>query len=145
MERLDAFLQDWSTIRHPPWCLILRCLKKAKDQQATLFLITPNWSAQLPKVSNGSHDVDRLPKVSTSTGQPPSAKRQCKSPANANSAESGRMAHFWRSLTNKGFSSKVEKLLSSSWRKGTHKNHDSAWRKWEQWCINKHVSPISSS
>ena len=48
-------------------------------------------------------------------------------------------------LSNKGISKEVEGLLSTFWRKGTHKNYDSAWRKWEQWCISTHVSPISAS
>ena len=81
-ERVDAFLQDWSTVRgyaHPPWCLISRCLKKAKDQQATLVLITPNWSAQpwFPVALMMSIDYPRcLPRqdnllVATANADPP--------------------------------------------------------------------------
>lgn len=81
-ERVDAFLQDWSTIRgyaHPPWCLISRCLKKARDQQATLVLITPNWPAQpwFPVALMMSIDYPRcLPQqdnllVATANADPP--------------------------------------------------------------------------
>ena len=48
-----------------------------------------------------------LPKVSPSMGQPPSGNSQCKSSSNANSAESFHIAHFQRSLIDKGFSSKL--------------------------------------
>ena len=142
-ERVDTFLQDWSTVRgyaHPPWCLISRCLKKTKDQQATLVLITPNWSAQ-PWFSVALMMSIDYPRC---VPQQNNLLMATANASNANSAESGHMAHFWRSLTDKGFSSEVEDLLSSSWRKGTHKNYDSAWKKWEQCCINKHASPISS-
>ena len=140
-EGVDAFLQDWLTVRgyaHPPWCLI----ELSEEGQGPTSSTSPDYPQLVctTMAPSGFHDVNRLPKVSTSTGQPPSGNSQCKSPANANSAESGRVAHFRRSLTEKDFSSEVEELLSSSWRKGTHKNYDSAWRKW---CINKLASPIS--
>ena len=81
-EKVDAFLQDWSAVRgyaHPPWCLISRCLKKAKDQQATLVLITSNWSAQpwFPVALMMSIDYPRcLPQqdnflVATANADPP--------------------------------------------------------------------------
>ena len=121
--------------------------KMPEEGQGPTSNTSPDYSHMVctTMVSSGPHDVDRLPEVPPSTGQPSSGDSQRRSSTDSNSTESGRMAHFRRFLTDKGLSSKVEELLSSSWRKGTHKNNDTAWRKWEQWCINKHVSPISSS
>ena len=39
----------------------------------------------------------------------------------------------------------VKELLSASCRHRTHKNYDSAWRKWERWCADANTSPIRSS
>ena len=94
-------------------------------------------------VSNGSHNVNRLSKTSSISGQSSGGNSKCGPIKHANITESGRMAHFRGSLSDK--EKGVEDLLSTSWRKGIHKNYDSAWRKWELWCISNHVSPISVS
>ena len=96
-------------------------------------------------VSNGSQNVNRLSKISSTSGQSSGGNSKCGPTKFADTTESGSMDHFRGSLLDKGISKEVENLLSSSWRKGTHKNYDSAWRKWEQWCISNHVSPISAS
>ena len=36
-------------------------------------------------------------------------------------------------------------LIISAWRDSTNKNYDSAWRKWETWCDQKHINPLSAS
>ena len=57
----------------------------------------------------------------------------------------GRMAHFRASASNQGFSQEVTNLLGASWREGTHKNYNSAWGKWEDWCLSAEVSPCAAS
>ena len=57
----------------------------------------------------------------------------------------GRLAYFRQSLSEQGLSTEVKALLSASWRHGTHKNYDSALRKWERWCADANTSPIRSS
>ena len=103
---------------------------------------TLDSSAMVP---NGSYNVNRLPQMSPPGGQSPRGNSKCRPTEHTSTTESGRMAHFRESLADRGISQEVESLLSASWRKGTHKNYDSAWRKWEQWCISHHVSPISAS
>lgn len=95
-------------------------------------------------VPNDSYNVNRLPQMSPPGGQSPGGNSKCRPSEHTSTTESGRMAHFRESLADRGISQEVESLLSASWRKGTHKNYDSAWRKWEQWCISHYVSPISA-
>lgn len=48
-EAVDAFLQDWSTIRgfaNPPWNLVPKVLGKVKAQEVDLVLVAPVWKAQ---------------------------------------------------------------------------------------------------
>ena len=48
-EAVDAFLQDWSTVKgfaNLPWSLIPRVLNQAQTQEADLVLVTPLWKAQ---------------------------------------------------------------------------------------------------
>ena len=96
-------------------------------------------------VSNGSHNVNRLSEVPSTSTQSFGGNSKCRSSKHSNTTGSDRMAYFRGFLSDSGISKEVEDLLSASWRKGTHKNYDSAWRKWEEWCISKHVSPISAS
>ena len=48
-EAIDAFLQDWSTVKgfaNPPWSLIPRVLNQVQTEEADLILVTPLWKAQ---------------------------------------------------------------------------------------------------
>lgn len=54
------------------------------------------------------------------------------------------MAYLGQSLQNRGISGEAKELIISAWRDSTNKSYDSAWRKWEIWCNQKHVNPISA-
>jgi hypothetical protein len=46
----DALQQDWSKklgLLHPPIPMIIRCLQKVKDEQASAVLIAPGWLGML--------------------------------------------------------------------------------------------------
>ena len=96
-------------------------------------------------VSNSSQNVGGPPKMPPTSTRSSDGNSQCRSTTDTIPTRTNRLACFRRSLSDKGLPNEVEELLSASWRKGTHKNYDSAWRKWEQWCLNNHVSPISAS
>ena len=57
----------------------------------------------------------------------------------------GRMAHFRTTSAGLGLSQEVTSLLGASWRDGTHKNYNSAWGKWEEWCISAKIPPLAAT
>ena len=122
----------------PP--LVLDIKVSEKDQGSTSNnSLNHTQLVCLTVVSDGSEDVSRLPKV------PPSARILLAVIASANPPHTPVSPNLVPWLIS-GDPSMIKdfhhKLKKSSWRKGTHKNYDSVWRKWEQW---KHASPISSS
>ena len=42
-----------------------------------------------------------------------------------------------------GISSKASQLLAAGWSKGTNSTYQSAWRRWDSWCSEQHIDPIS--
>ena len=56
-----------------------------------------------------------------------------------------RLACIQRRLKGQGFSSESTALICASWRKGTAKSYQSAWKKWIDWCIKRQVDPCSTS
>ena len=43
-----------------------------------------------------------------------------------------------------GISEKASELITASWRSGTQKSYNSAWRKWASWCAERGQDPFSS-
>ena len=43
-----------------------------------------------------------------------------------------------------GISEKASELITASWRSGTRKSYNSAWRKWASWCAERGQDPFSS-
>ena len=58
---------------------------------------------------------------------------------------SSRVAHIQNTLTNQGISQESTDIIRKSWRKGTAKSYDSAWRRWVSWCDQRSVDPFSTS
>ena len=42
-----------------------------------------------------------------------------------------------------GISSKASQLLAAGWSRGTNTTYESAWRRWDSWCSEHQVDPIS--
>ena len=53
-------------------------------------------------------------------------------------SETDRLAQFRKALSENEISEEAGEMLTASWRQGTNKNYDSAWRKWES-CKKKGV------
>ena len=53
------------------------------------------------------------------------------------------MANMREALRAQGATSTVAALVSSSHRKGTQSVYSSHWKKWESWCRDKNIDPIS--
>jgi len=42
-----------------------------------------------------------------------------------------------------GISSEASQLLAAGWSRGTNSTYESAWRRWDSWCSERHIDPIS--
>ena len=94
-------------------------------------------------VSDCCSNVHRLPEATSSTQRHNAAHGELS--GSQSQDRIGRMAHFRASASNQGLSQEVTNLLGASWREGTHKNYNSAWGKWEEWCLSAEVSPCAAS
>ena len=64
---------------------------------------------------------------------------------NAGSPDPSRLAHIRRRLQSQGISADAASLICASWRKGTSKVYQTAWRRWVHWCDRRKVDPCSTS
>ena len=56
-----------------------------------------------------------------------------------------RMDHLQQRCTAEGLPKAVTQLLSSATRQSTNKAYDSAWGKWNSWCVRRKINPISTN
>ena len=56
----------------------------------------------------------------------------------------GRMEGIRERLLAEGISGEATTFIMASWRHKTNANYNSAWRKWESWCLTKSVDPFSA-
>ena len=95
-------------------------------------------------VPSHSATVHRLPSPATPDTRPTPPHSQHRGPKPESSNSVGRLAQIGRSLKDRGLSEEAEDLILSAWRDSTNKNYNSAWKKWESWCLHKHINPISA-
>ena len=73
-----------------------------------------------------------------STGKPTSTI------TNESAATSG-MANLQQSLAEQGFSERALQLYTGARRKGTQSVYNSAWKKWDSWCVEQKVNPFQAT
>lgn len=56
-----------------------------------------------------------------------------------------RMEVIRGSLRADGISQTVSSTILSSWRKGTNRQFNSSWRKWNSWCLQRDIDPVRAS
>ena len=56
-----------------------------------------------------------------------------------------RVAHIRNTLSNQGISQESADIICKSWRKGTTKSYESAWKRWVSWCEQRNTNPLSAS
>ena len=61
------------------------------------------------------------------------------------SIQSESMAPFDRHSRTKGFSEKVRKLITASWRAGTRKDYVCKFKQFNSWCSKRQIDPYSAS
>lgn len=90
--------------------------------------------------------------VCTGPSSPPGPPANFDSPGRSDSPSSSeripttsRLGCFRNNLKSYSLSEDTEKLLFSSWSKGTNSSYDSAWNKWTLWCLERQTDPFSVS
>ena len=58
---------------------------------------------------------------------------------------SSRVAHIRNMLSNQGISQESADIICKSWRKGTAKSYESAWKRGVSWCDQRNTNPLSAS
>ena len=96
-------------------------------------------------VSNDNAPMHRPPLTITSDTRSNAPHSQCRNSITQSSSSTGHLAYFRQSLTHQRISTEARELIISSWRDSSNKNYNSAWRKWELWCNQKCINPISTS
>uniref|UniRef100_A0A8W8ISQ8 Reverse transcriptase domain-containing protein n=1 Tax=Magallana gigas TaxID=29159 RepID=A0A8W8ISQ8_MAGGI len=88
--------------------------------------------------------------VCTGPSSPPGPPANFDSPGRSDSPSSSeripttsRLGCFRNNLKSYSLSEDTEKLLFSSWSKGTNSSYDSAWNKWTLWCLERQTDPFS--
>ena len=56
-----------------------------------------------------------------------------------------RVESFRTKLQEQGFSDKATQIICASWRRGTEKNYNTAWKKWIGWCNTRGTNPFSTN
>ena len=72
----------------------------------------------------------------------------CSEPTSAISTSESkisRLDHLRQRYKAEGLSSDATKLISRSWRQGTEKQYESAWKCWVSWCSGRKIDPFASS
>ena len=92
----------------------------------------------LGKVSGRTCDSPSEPHT---TEQP--SQTQPPPPGSEESAPNG-VACVRNRWQKEGISEKASELITASWRSGTRKSYNSAWRKWASWCAERGQDPFSS-
>ena len=51
----------------------------------------------------------------------------------------------WEKFSSAGFSEQAVSLISAGWSEGTNNAYQSAWHKWQCWCLGRTIDPFSAS
>jgi site-specific recombinase XerD len=145
-KRLHARLVNCSGLCEPS-LVSFNQMSEESSQRLSNFSISHPPMASPTMVSPSPTNDRGLPPVPTTTprSNDTGSGHTNQSESSITTTTVGRLAHFRRSITSQGIPEEVEKLLSASWRSGTNKNYESAWGKWERWCIEQCVNPISAT
>lgn len=86
------------------------------------------------------------PKSPFSTiGYPPESSRRVASPSDVEPSHSSHLSSIRDFLKTSGLSEDAQRICHASWRGGTEKSYESAWRKWFSWCCARKINPFQAS
>lgn len=90
-------------------------------------------------------DVDRISSVDTDGLENLNLSPGGSSPSDSQPHITvSRVEGIRRYYTSEGFSEQVKELLLHSWKPGTKSAYDSAWSKWNSWCLERSIDPFSA-
>ena len=69
--------------------------------------------------------------------------RQSTSSGCSRTAATSRLEVIRRRQQAEGISREASQLLAARWSKGTNSTYQSAWRRWDSWCSERQIDPIS--
>ncbi len=139
-EAVDAFLQDWSSVRgfaNPPWSLIPRVLNRVQTQEADLVLVTPLCKAQPWYALLLSMLVD-WPRLLPHQELVTPVGNMSANPILVVWSISGKALKL-----NQGLSDQATSLIAKSWRTKTSQSYDSLFKRWDRWCSERKTDPFS--
>ena len=138
-------------VEPPPIPISTLCTDRQKPTQGQdgqshsgSFDCTPLASSSMvPNPHKHADSSSHSPSVLTQSSSGPSGPT---TPIdNAGSPDPSRLAHIRRRLQSQGISADAASLICASWRKGTSKAYQTAWRRWVHWCDRRKVDPCSTS
>ena len=95
-------------------------------------------------VSSFTRTVSGLsPNASTATNTPVGPIWQATSPDGNRTTTISRLETIRHRQQADGISSKASQLLAAGWSKGTNSTYESAWKRWNSWCSERQIDPIS--
>lgn len=101
--------------------------------------------AKAALVSSPPSDVDRISSVDTDGLENLNLSPGGSSPSDSQPHITvSRVEGIRRYYTSEGFSEQVKELLLHSWKPGTKSAYDSAWSKWNSWCLERSIDPFSA-
>lgn len=100
--------------------------------------------AKTALVSSLPSDVDKLSSADTDRLENPNLSPGGSSPSDSQRhITTSRVEGIRRYYTSEGFSEQVKELLLLSWKPGTQSAYDSAWSKWNSWCLEQSIDPFT--
>ena len=82
---------------------------------------------------------------SPTIGHPPESSRGVTSLSGAEPSHARRLADVRDFLKTSGLSEDAQRIYCASWRGGTAKSYESAWRKWFSWCRAREINPFQDT
>ena len=81
---------------------------------------------------------------SPTIGHPPESSTGVTSISGAEPPHTSHLASFRDFLKTSGLSEDAQRIYCASWRGGTAKLYESAWRKWFSWCRAREINPFQA-
>ena len=146
-EALNAFNQNWSNLQERGLCQPpLESSRQGAEQSTTATSHTGPSGSSMEEpavVSHPTGDAGGLPNPPPTQGgsDHTNTPRGCTS----STASTSRMAYLRQRFQDKEILEEGTELLLVSWRQKSSKSYDSLFRKWVDWCNQRHSDPVSGS
>ena len=90
----------------------------------------------------GSSLFDLFSYQTSTSCRSPEVTTQQPNTSHVQEVKDGRCCFIRKQLQSRGISKSASDIIASSWRDGTRKQYDFAWKKWYFWCLRRHSNPF---